>query len=278
MNQQDRDKNIYSLAREFILGRNIPGVNESILEKYLEPPTSRTRQTSINDIYLRMLESAQNANMKSGVVGGAIGGVSKLGPILCDFDPAGVLKQYTDWQSIFDEIKIQVKPRGKMPRTAKSIWPQYCRTILSAASFLDQFTSVADFYNWLDLLDKDYRTRAALPLVLSQDITGFGYALACDFLKEIGYVNFGKPDVHIRDIFVALEMCPSDAKDYHLLKAVVRVASNSGVTPYNADKVFWLIGSGYFYLDPKVGNNGRVGSRKQEFIRYAQDALQRTKS
>jgi hypothetical protein len=275
MIQQERDKKIYSLAKEFILGRNIPDVDETILAKYFQPTTPRTQGTSIAEIYLRMLESAQNANMKAGVVGGAIGGVIKLGPTLCDFDPVGVLKRYTTWESVFDQIKAEVKPRGKMLRTNRSIWPKYCQTILSAATFLDQFASVGDFYNWLDVFEKDYRSRAALPLLLSQEISGYGYALACDFLKEIGYVNFGKPDVHIREIFVALELCPESANDYHLLKAVVRVANNSGVTPYNADKLFWLVGSGYFYLDPHIGNNGRTGSCKREFIRHVKSTLGR---
>jgi hypothetical protein len=28
------------------------------------------------------------------------------------------------------------------------------------------------------------------------------------------------------------------------------MASNVGVTPYNVNKLFWLIGSGYFYGNP----------------------------
>jgi hypothetical protein len=53
------------------------------------------------------------------------------------------------------------------------------------------------------------------------------------------------------------------------------VAQNVGVTPYNVDKVFWLIGSGYFYDDPQIGKNGRIGSRKKEFINMAQPRLER---
>jgi len=42
-------------------------------------------------------------------------------------------------------------------------------------------------------------------------------------------------------------------------------------TPYDVDKLFWLIGSGSFYDDPQIGKNGRIGSFKGTFIEYNQD-------
>ena len=55
---------------------------------------------------------------------------------------------------------------------------------------------------------------------------------------------------------------------------MARVARNVGVTPYNVDKLFWLIGSGYFYEDQDVGNGGRIGSRKKQFIEVAKMQLE----
>jgi hypothetical protein len=51
-----------------------------------------------------------------------------------------------------------------------------------------------------------------------------------------------------------------------MVKAVARVARHADVTAYNFDKLFWLIGSGYFYDNPEVGLNGRIGRRKKHFI------------
>ena len=59
-----------------------------------------------------------------------------------------------------------------------------------------------------------------------------------------------------------------------MLKAVARVPRHAGVTPYNVDKLFWLIGSGYFYGNPEIGNNGKIGRRKKQFIETAQVALE----
>jgi hypothetical protein len=62
--------------------------------------------------------------------------------------------------------------------------------------------------------------------------------------------------------------------DYEVFKAVARVARNVSVTPYNVYKLFWLIGSGYFYEDPQIGHKGRIGSLKKRFIEVAQMELE----
>jgi hypothetical protein len=268
------DEEAYKLAKDFLPSRNIAGVTTDLVEKYLNPLTLNPQPTSKEGIYQRLLESAQNANMKAGVIGRAIGGVEKLAPVLQGFTPRGVLDKYAgNGEAILRDIVERIKPRGEIRRTPRSIWPHYCQTILSAANFIEQFSSASDFFGWVDFFDRDDRTRAALPMLLSQEIEGFGFALSCDFLKEMGYVNFPKPDVHLRDIFTALRLCQDGANDYQLFKAVIRVAGHAGVSAYNADKVFWLIGSGNFYSDLHIGSQGLVGSWKKEFIEYATPLL-----
>ena len=110
-------------------------------------------------------------------------------------------------------------------------------------------------------------------MLLGHKIEGFGFALSCNFLKELGYIKFPKPDVHLHDIFTALELCENGNDNYQLFKAIIRVAIHSNVTPYNADKVFWLIGSGYFYQDPMIGSKGRIGSHKKDFIEFARTKI-----
>ncbi len=274
MSISDHYKKIYSLAEDFLLGLDIPGINEELIDNYLVISKDTARPDSMNGVYQRILEAAQNANMRAGVIGGAIGGIDKLGVVLCDFDPAEVLKKFSSgWEEILDEIEEKSKPNGKIRRSPRSIWPRYCQTILSSAEFLSQFSNVKDFYFWVDCFDKDNITRPALPLLLEKEISGIGFALACDFLKELGYDNFAKPDVHLRDIFTALELCPAEADDYGVFKSIINFSTNAGVSPYKVDKLFWLIGSGYFYKDLHVGKEGRTGSHKVEFIAFAKNKL-----
>jgi hypothetical protein len=212
--------------------------------------------------------------MKAGVIGRSIGGVERLSSVLQGFDAKAVLDKYADdCEAVLDDIVEKLKPNGEVRRTPRSIWPYYCQTILSAANFIEQFSSASDFFGWVDFFDRDERARASLPMLLSREIEGFGFALSCDFLKELGYVDFPKPDVHLRDIFTALGLCSHKSDDYQLSKAVIRVAGHAGVSPYNADKTFWLIGSGYFYDDPQLGKNGRIGSYMKDFIKHAKPIL-----
>ena len=70
-----------------------------------------------------------------------------------------------------------------------------------------------------------------------------GFALACDFLKENGYPEFAKPDVHIKKIFNGLGLSDSN-DDYEVFKDVIRVSELVNGLPYRVDKLFWLVGSG----------------------------------
>lgn len=270
VNQQELDRAAYALAKDFLLHSGADkGVTPELLEKYLY--LSTPRPDTIAGLYKRILESAQAGNMNAGVIGGSIGGVGKLGTVLCDFEPSRMLEKYSSgWEDLLDDIVDQLKPRGSVSHASRSIWPRYCRSVLSGARLLSRFASAEDFYGWVDRFDEDERARPALPLLLAQEIEGIGFALACDFLKELGYENFSKPDVHVKEIFWAIGLSPFGTNDYEVFRAVARVARNADVTPYNVDKVFWLIGSGYFYDDPHVGNNGRIGSRKKQFMEVAQ--------
>ncbi|HET7271540.1 MAG TPA: hypothetical protein VFI90_10705 [Rubrobacter sp.] len=278
--QTELDRAAYKLARDFLTDSlSQLGVEDAseVIERYLHV-SAADRPETISGLYLRILESGQSAERKAKVIGGAIGGVSNLKPVLCDFEPALVLEKYASEREVFEDIMVQLQPRGSINRTAKGLWPMYCRTILSGAKFLSQFSSAKDFYNWVDFFDDDERARPALPMLVAQEIYGIGFALACDFLKELGYKNFSKPDVQIKNIFPALGLCPFGASDYEVFKAIARVGRNAGVTPYNVDKLFWLVGSGNLYEDEHIGKNGRIGSRKKAFIALARPALEQLRA
>jgi hypothetical protein len=274
VSQRELDRAAYALAKDFLLRAGAgKGVTPELIEKYLH--LSAPRPDTLAGLYEHLLESAQSANMKAGVIGGSIGGVGNLRRVLCDFEPAEVLERYgSGWEGVLDDIVAQLEPRGSVPRTSRSIWPRYCRSVLSGARFLSQFSTADDFYGWVDLFDGDERARPALPLLLAEEIDGFGFALACDFLNGLGYENFAKPDVHVKDIFGSLGLFPPGADDYEVFRAVGRLARNADVTPYNADKLFWLVGSGYFYDDPHVGNSGKIGRHRKDFIEVARERLE----
>lgn len=261
-------RNIYVAAKKFLISELSPFGGKQILEGYLTPPYKNVDPISINELYFRLLSSAQNSNMKAGVVGRAIGGVGNLGETLFKFNPKKVVREYSENPDfLLNHIITTLRPRGKIRRTSKSIWPKYCKTILSAAKFFSQFKNGSDFYSWANYLYEDHRSTGALPLILDAEIDGIGYALACDFLKELGFVDYGKPDVHIIDIFSGIGLCEKKASPYLIQKIISQIANAARVTPYSVDKVFWLIGSGKLYNHSEFGNNGYIGQKKVAFIK-----------
>jgi hypothetical protein len=58
------DEKAYQLAKDYLPSQNIAGVTADLVERYLNPLTLNPKPTSKEDIYHRILESAQNANTR----------------------------------------------------------------------------------------------------------------------------------------------------------------------------------------------------------------------
>lgn len=53
-----------------------------------------------------------------------------------------------------------------------------------------------------------------------------------------------------------------------------RTGHRMSTTAAAVARLFWLVGSSWFYDDPKTGKEGRIGRQKQAFIELAYQALQ----
>lgn len=265
------DKELYQEAYDFLL--NIKTVTKELLDRHLIPEDKRIKPDTINRIYKSILESAQNVQMSPNVIGKSISGekgnIDPLKEVLFDFDPQKTSETYREYsaEKLFKELKKHLK-QPPQDDNKNVLWLRYCKTIISASVFLSQFESHHEFYAFIDSYDKDKKMRSFLPMLLSFEIDGLGFALSCDFLKEMGYVNFGKPDTHIKDIFIELGFLNNISKaspkaDYFSLKIIERIAHNNNTTPYAVDKLLWLICSGNFYIE-KI----EIGSKKKEFIKF----------
>jgi hypothetical protein len=258
------DQQLYKSAVDFLLSFDC--VTQEDLDLHLTSEHKKPNDLKI--IYRQLCESAQNRQMSPKVIGSAIGGVDNLKKVLHEFDPHKVASTYgkTDISSLLTDIKNKLNPKGHFRTTTKSLWTQFAKSLIDSAHFLKSFDTAEHFYEWANFFAGDTRAKPALPLMISFEIKGIGFPLACDFLKELGYVEYGKPDVHLKSIFEAFKIIDNKEKnttkqDYATLKAIDRIAQANNVTPYAVDKVFWLIGSGNFYL---TGKN--IGKQKKNFI------------
>ena len=152
-------------------------------------------------------------------------------------------------------------------------WHKWSKSVVDSAKFISDFSDVDDFVEFVNRFDYNVSTRIALPLLISKKISGIGFALACDMLKELGFTNYPKPDVHMMDVFSALGL--SENEPVSTFEAIVRMsdkckAVDKEVSPYKVDKVFWLICSGRFYLEKPEIN---IGRHKKQFIDFALERI-----
>ena len=274
MEKKDLNKRFYDFAYKFLINNTQEGINEKIVKSYLTVPEPEDNCKTISEVFYRMLVSAQNRQMLVNVIGGSIGGVKNLRKVLSNFDVHFVQKKYSNNSiKLLNDIEENLCLEGKIRKTEKSIWAQYCKTIISIANFLSQFSNYENFLNWINAFYNDKKSMAALPLIISEEIFGFKFALACDFLKELGLTNYGKPDVHVKEILIAYNFISAKASDYSVLKTMIEISKDANVSCYVFDKVLWLIGSGRFYNHQNFGKNGRIGKMKSDFIKLARDFI-----
>src|SRR3989338_4740883 len=167
------------------------------------------------------------------------------------------MQQEQKFDNLFDaqrRLIISLQNRGMMP------------SVIQFEKKEKEFKPIL-FDNFIKTFAHNKYTKAALPMLLSKEISGFGFALACDFLKELGYRDYPKPDVILIDIFYRLGLSKSD-EQYEVYKSIVEMSEAVGEDAYTVDKIFWLIGSG------KLAGNKSIGRNREEFIKSVKTKLQ----
>lgn len=258
-NLEERMKKCYLEAKGYLFKIIPPELQGNELEKYFH---AEKEFKTKNKLLQFLLASLQNAQMMPHVIRFEDDNrKEKFKNILCDYDANQIMQNYTA-DSLFEKFCDNFTVNNKESKS--NLWRRYSKSVISAAIFISKFKDADDFRNFIARFDYNDLSSAALPLILEKEVYGLGFPLACDFLKELGYTQYPKPDVHIKGIFHAFGFCEDD--DYEAYKAVIKMASVCGETPYKVDKTFWLIASGDFYLHGK-----KIGSHKNSFINSFQE-------
>jgi hypothetical protein len=87
-----------------------------------------------------------------------------------------------------------------------------------------------------------------------------GFPLGCDWLKEMGYGDYGKPDTHTIDILYGTGVAASQ-DNYVVYRAMVRMGRINNEVPAVVDRLLWFIGSGKY-----VDENVKITRQKAGFI------------
>jgi len=258
-------RDIYNAAYDYLL--SFDSVDERLIEVHLNR-WEEGKASDLTELYRGLLEASQN---RQGMPN-AIGDVDDLSDYLYGFSPGEVLATYDSWDDLFSTIeRSEYTPPGRMERdNSRNYWVQFSKSILSGARFLDRLDDIHEFNGFVESFYSSEYTRYSLPLLLGEEIHGLQFALACDFLKENGYPEFAKPDVHLKDIFLGTGLSESN-NDFGIFIDIIRFADRIDELPYRVDKLFWLVGSGRFYLEsPEI----LAPTDKQEFIDRIQASIE----
>ena len=249
---EEKNRLIYETAYKYLEDMTPEGID---LKKYFLGD-SRNYE-SLRDIYIQIIQSAQNYQRMPNVIA-FNKRKEQIGKILYDFD-------YSQIQSLSaDDLYQRFRKEFNVTSTdsKRNSWYKWSCSVVDAAKFMSDFSNVEDFETFVERFDYNVSTRMALPLLISTKISGVGFALACDLLKELGFTNYPKPDVHLIEVFSGVGL--SEEKPDLVFEAITRMADICDVTPYKVDKVFWLICSGRFYLEKP--QEIKVQARKKDLI------------
>ena len=253
MTRDRKYKILYKAAYDYLESK----IGKAALEQKL----NHYRHYKVDNLYDAFWHLLSSLTNKAGMRA-TIGDIDPLGRFLFDFDPRKCHIHYgNNWSLLFETIHRQHQPPGPMNiENEGSYWVIFSKAILSGADFLSRFeslTALDDFINGFGFNDVAV---AGLPLLLEREIYGIGFPLACDWLKEMGYGNYAKPDTHTIDILHGTGVARSRGI-YDVGKSLVQMARVNDELPSVVDRVLWLIGSGKY-----VGENERITRQKAAFI------------
>ena len=216
-------------------------VSEEELNTYLKPLDKFnvfSDNTTMSDIYLRFLLSLQNRQRMEHII--------HLWPeerreqfakVFCDYDPEEVHFIYRDdAESLYNDLYNS----GLINSSEKKMAMDWCIGALQGADILWKY-NIKSFREYCTSMG-----RLQLPYQWSRQIHCMGFALSCDFFKEIG-IDLCKPDIHIRRKFKEefseeLQKINSDRK---LCAAFVQATEeikqlHPEVNVYKFDKMIWM--------------------------------------
>lgn len=263
----NREKNqiIYRLAYNYLIDILPKQLNPNDLEKYFNG--DKKDFNSLSDIFEQLIQSAQNYQRMPNVIKFAER-KDRIKAILYEYDCSEIAGYNVEglYQRFRKEFKVNSTDSNQ------NSWYKWSKSIIDAARFICEFRNVNDFIIFVDQFNHNVLTRMALPLLISQKVSGIGFTLACDYLKELGFVNYPKPDVHLIEVFSRLGL--ADQNPISTFEAIIRMSDickefDGTATPYKIDKIIWLICSGRFYKDKII-----CSRHKEDFIIMATQYIQ----
>lgn len=242
--------NLFKYAEQFVLDNCPENIN---LSKYLN--LNKTYY-SMEEVSEALIFALQNRNIMPNIIKFKEN-KEIFKNILYDFSTTQILTHYNNEENLFDKFKEYFEIKNK--ESKKNLWYQYAKSVISACEFLVKFEDEIAFDNFINSFSGDLLKKAALINLMTEEISGLGISLCCEFLAELGYADFPPADSYVRELLSKLNVCKDD--EYDVFKSIIKMADVAEKNAYYVYKVFYLISKGTFYLD-----NASMPNAKTDFI------------
>lgn len=264
MDIKTKNQIVFKTSYQYLHKMKPEQITDDELEKYFVG--DRRDFSTLEDVFEQIIRSAQNYQRMPNVIK-YHERREQIKNILYDFDLKCISQ--CDVEELYQRFRHEFGVTSADNNF--NSWHKWSKSIVDAAIFMSDFKDINDFKDFVARFDYNLHTRMALPLLISTKISGLGFTLACDYLKELGYTSYPKPDVHLIQIFVGAGL--SSNNPISVFEAIIRMAEDCReidpeVTPYKVDKMIWLICSGRFYLDDIT-----IGRHKEELMNLIHDEL-----
>lgn len=267
MNIKERNYTIYQFAGEY-LRKHAHGLTDSILEEYFFNPQKKDLDEAFGVVISSAVDwhkpKARNIAYWEEERGAAIEktvGNHSISYVLNTFK--------NDPNTLYSAFKKSLSLDNR--QFTADVWISYANCICGMALYLSHFKNTEEMYTYFNTF-KTSKEKIKLINEISRHSHilktkyGWGFALTANWLKDIGMMDYCKPDIQVTKCLNSLGLCSkTDTVVFRTLVAITEDSKEFDKTAaaFKLDRMLWLIGSGEFYNHPEIKWDGSM----EEFVK-----------
>ncbi len=252
--------NLYEYAVDY-LKNHTEGLTDSILNEYFKV----NKVSSLDEAFRRGVASVVDSNRKTMANPIAYFKPNRkaaIDDVLCGFGLNAMRTKYgDDVNKLWNDFCTQVVPDSE--QSPRGAWYKFAENIITLMAYLSGFKDIDDLYAVFGNA-KDVNAKIKLINTVSAKVRWWGFAMASNWIKDMGMIGFCKPDQHVRAIIDGIYQTGQEEKD--VFTKVIEIAEECNISPFVLDRVLYLVGSGNFYGQGHEHIKKSYNGNEQDFI------------
>lgn len=252
--------NLYDYA-VYYLKKHTVGLTDSILNEYFKV----NKAESLDEAFKRGVASVNDNNrrtMANPIAYFKPDRKAAIDKVLCGLSLNAVRAKYgDDVNKLWNDFCTQVVPNSE--QSPRGAWYKFAENIITLVAYLSEFRDIDELYA---VFEKAQSVEEKINLIntVSAKVKWWGFAMASNWIKDMGMTEFCKPDQHVRAIINGIYQTGENEKK--IFAKVIEIAKKCNVSPFVLDRVLFLVGSGDFYGQGHEHIKKSYNGNEQDFI------------